>query len=391
MKEDTTVIIGAGPFGLSAAAYLQAQKLPVLIFGKPMEFWRKMPATMHLKSTWSLVTISDPAHAYTFGRFCKMHKIVRQGQIPVQTFLNYSQWFQEELVPDIDKTYVNLLARDGKNFHVELADGRSVKANRVFVATGLSSFARIPDFASHLPSTLASHSQEHSDFQAFKDKNVVVVGRGQSAFESAALLYEAGARVELIARGPIIWINRRLYRYTGPAKHLFYHPSDIGPAGISWIVAYPMLFNALPEKTRIAIDARSLRPAGAPWIRPRIEGRVTLTAHTSIVNTEEQGEEVCLKLSDGTTRQVDHVLLATGYQPDVKTLPYLDASLCEQVQERDGYPFLNKWFESSVPRLYFGGSLSGYDFGPLCRHIVGSGAAASQIARHALLAKRGGE
>jgi FAD-dependent urate hydroxylase len=391
VKEDTTVIIGAGPFGLSAAAYLKAQNLPFLIFGKPMEFWRKMPSTMHLKSTWSSVTISDPAHAYTFDRFCKMHKIVRKGEVPVQAFLKYSQWYQEELVPDIDETYVSLLARDGKNFQVELADGRSVKANRVFVATGLASFAHIPDFASHLPSTLASHSQEHSDFLAFKEKNVVVVGSGQSAFESAALLYEAGAKVELIARGPIIWINRRLYRYTGPAKRLFYPPSDIGPAGISWIVAFPMLFNSLPEKTRIAIDTRCLRPAGAPWIRPRVEGRVTLTPHTSIVNTEERGEEVCLKLSDGTTRQVDHIILATGYQLDVKTLPYLDSSLCEQVQERNGYPFLNKWFESSVPRLYFGGSLSGYDFGPLCRHIVGSGASASQITRHALLSKRGGE
>lgn len=388
MKEDTTVIIGAGPYGLSAAVYLRAQKIPALIFGKPMEFWRKMPSTMSLKSTWSSVTISDPAHAYTFGRFCKMNQIRKQGEVPIQAFLNYSQWYQEELVPDVDETYVKLLARDGKNFQVELADGRSVKANRVFVATGLATFARIPDFASHLPAKLVSHTQDHNNYQAFKDKNVVVVGRGQSAFESAALLYEAGARVELIARGPIIWINRRLYRYTGPAKRLFYPPSDIGPAGISWIVAFPMLFNALPEETRIAIDTRCLRPAGARWIRPRVEGRVTLTANTSVVGTEEQGEEVCLKLSDGTTRQVDHVVLATGYKPDVRRLPYMDSSLCEEVQQREGYPFLNKWFESSVPHLYFGGSLSGYDFGPLCRHIVGSGASAYQITHHAMLAKR---
>ena len=391
MKEDTTVIIGAGPFGLSAAAYLKAQNMPVLIFGKPMEFWHKMPSSMHLKSTWSSVTISDPAHAYTFDRFCKMHKILKKGEVPVQAFLQYSQWYQEELVPDIDETYVKLVAHDGENFQVELADGRTVKANRVFAATGLASFAHIPDFASQLPSTLASHSQEHGDFLAFKDKDVVVVGSGQSAFESAALLYEAGARVELIARGPIIWINRRLYRYTGPAKRLFYPPSDIGPAGISWIVAFPMLFNRLPEETRIAIDKRCLRPAGAPWIRPRVESRVSLTSNTSIISATEQGEEVCLKLSDGTTRQVDHVILATGYKPDVKTLAYLDPSLREKVQERNGYPFLNKWFESSVSRLYFGGSLSSYDFGPLCRHIVGSGASASQITRHALLAKRGTE
>jgi cation diffusion facilitator CzcD-associated flavoprotein CzcO len=387
VKQETTVIIGAGPFGLSAAAHLKAQKQPVLVFGKPMEFWRRMPSTMHLKSSWSSVTISDPAHAYTFERFCKMHQILQQGQVPLQVFLEYSQWYQEQAVPDIDQTYVKLLARDGKTFHLELVDGRNVKANRVVIATGLSSFACVPDFASHLPSMLASHTQEHTDFQAFKEKNVVVVGSGQSAFEAAALLYEAGARVELIARGSIKWIDRRLYRYTGPAKRIFYPPSDVGPAGISWLVAFPMLFKHLPEKMRIAIDTRSLRPAAAPWIRPRIEGLVSLTSHTSVVSATEQGQEVCLKLSDGTTRQVDHVILGTGYKPEVQALAYIDSSLRDQVQQRMGYPFLNKWFESSVPHLYFVGSLSGYDFGPLCRHITGTWASACQIAYHTILSR----
>lgn len=383
MRQDT-VIIGAGPYGLSVAAHLRVQNIPTLIFGKPMEFWRKMPTSMYLKSPWSSVTISDPAHTYTFGYFCKMHKISKQGQVPIQLFLKYSQWFQQQAVPDVDQTYVKLLAPDGKNFHLDLADGRSVKAARVVVATGLSLFAHIPDFASHLPPTLVSHTQQHADFSNFKEKSVVVVGSGQSAFEAAALLYEAGASVELIARGSIIWINRRLYRYTGPAKRIFYPPSDVGPAGISWVVAFPLFFKNLPEKTRIAIDARSTRPAVAPWMRPRIDGRISITANTSIVSATTQGQEVCLNLSDGTTRQVEHVILGTGYKPDVQGLSYIDSSLRQQVHQRDGYPFLNKWFESSVPRLYFPGSLSGYDFGPLCRHIAGTGTPARQIARHTM-------
>ena len=389
MQQANTVIIGAGPYGLSAAAHLKAQNTPMLIFGKPMEFWRKMPSTLSLKSSWSSVNIGDPAHACTLDKFCKMHNLQKKGQIPIEVFLNYSQWYQEQLVPDIDQTYVKLLARDGKGFHLKLADGRSVNADNVVVATGLSAFAQIPDFAAHLPPTLVSHTQDYSDFHAFKDKNVVVAGAGQSAFEAAALLYEAGARVELIARGPIIWIKRRLYRYAGPAKRLFYAPSDIGPAGISWIVAFPMFFRSLPQDVRISIDSRALRPAVAPWMRPHIEGRVSLTPNTSIVSATEQGQEVCLKLSDGTTRQVDHIILGTGYKPQVQGIPYLDPSLRDQVQQRMGYPFLNKWFESSVPHLYFVGCLSGYDFGPLCRHITGSGISARQIAHHVALAKSG--
>ena len=37
----TTVVIGAGPYGLSAAAHLQARGIPTLILGKPMEFWQR--------------------------------------------------------------------------------------------------------------------------------------------------------------------------------------------------------------------------------------------------------------------------------------------------------------------------------------------------------------
>ncbi len=386
MTQDITVIIGAGPYGLSTAAHLKAQKIPILIFGKPMEFWRNMPPSMYIKSSWSSLSIADPTHTYTFNHFSKMRNFPKQEPVPLQLFLKYTLWFQQQTAPDVDQAYVKLLARDGKDFHLELADGRSVKANRVVVATGLSSFAHIPDFASRLPPMLASHTQQHSDFSVFKEKNVVVVGSGQSAFEAAALLYEAGAKVELIARGPIIWIDRRLYRYTGPAKRIFYPPSDVGPAGISWIVAFPLFFSYLPENARIAIDARSVRPAVAQWMRPRVEGRVSITSNTSIVSATEQGQEVCLKLNDGTMRKVDHVILGTGYKPEVQALSYIDSSLRQQIQERNGYPFLNKWFESSVPHLYFAGSLSGYDFGPLCRHVIGTGACARQITHHTVLA-----
>jgi cation diffusion facilitator CzcD-associated flavoprotein CzcO len=386
VKQDTTVIIGAGPYGLAAAAHLNAQKTPIQIFGKPMEFWRNMPPRMFLKSSWSSLSLGDPSNKYSLNNFSKIHNIPRQEPVPLQVFLSYTEWFRQQTVPDIDQTYVKSLARDGKDFHLELEDGRNLNASRVVVASGIAPYAYIPDYASHLPSTLVSHTQDHPDLSSFKGKNVVVVGRGQSAFEAAALLSEAEANVELIARGPIVWINRRLYRYTGIAKRIFYPPSDVGPAGVSWLVAFPLLFMRFPEKTRLAIDTRSVRPSVAPWIRPRVEGRFTITPETSIVSATEQGQEISLKLSDGTTRQIDHLILGTGYKPDVQKLTYIDPALREQVQEQDGYPVLNKWFESSVPHLYFVGAPAGYNFGPLCRFVTGAKVPARQIARHAALA-----
>jgi cation diffusion facilitator CzcD-associated flavoprotein CzcO len=385
--KDIPVIIGAGPFSLALSAHLKAQKIPSLIIGKPMEFWRKMPTGFYFKSYWRSLSFSDPAGFYSLESFCKKFGITQQGEVPIQIFLNYAEWFQQETRPNIDQTYVKMLSRDGDGYHLELKDGRSVKTSKLVVATGLTSFAHIPDFASHLPSTLASHVGEHSDFSKFKGKDVVVVGSGQSAFEAATMLHEVGASVELIAYGSIVYIQRRLYRYTGPARHLFYAPSDIGPAGISWIVAFPLLYRLLPEKLRIALDTRSIRPAVAKWIRIRTEGHVTITPHTLVVSATEQGEKICLTLSDGTTRLIDHLMLGTGYKPNVQALPFIDPALRQQIRSRNGYPFLNKWFESSVPHLYFTGCLSAYDFGPLCRHVAGSGTAARQITQHILSSK----
>ena len=384
MRPDkTTVVIGAGPYGLSVAAHLKAKGIPTRIFGKPMEFWQKMPPAMYLKSSWSALNISDPAGKYSLNRFSKASGIPQQEPVPLQTFLKYGSWFQLQLVPDVDQTYVKSVVQDGKGFHLELEDGRSVKASRVVVAAGISSFANMLDFAVHLPSHLVSHSQDHTDFSQFKERKVVVVGSGQSALESAALLYEAGASVELIARGPVLWIDRRLYRYTGPAKRIFYPPSDVGPPGINWLVSFPLLFRRFSDEARRSLDERAVRPAGAPWLRPRVEDRINITPNTSIVSATEQGQAVNLELSDGSTRQVDHIVLGTGYKPSLDALPFIDASLRENVREHDGFPLLNEWFESSVDGLYFTGAIAGYIFGPLCRFVVGSKVAARQIARSA--------
>ena len=384
MKYSPVAIIGAGPYGLAVAAHLKGRGIPTLIFGKPMEFWQKMPPAMYLKSSWSALSISDPAGKYSLNRFSKIAGIPRHEEpVLLQTFLRYGHWFQQQVVPDVDQAYVQSLTGDGKGFHLDLADGRGIKASRVIVAVGISSFACIPDFAFHLPPTLVSHSQAHSDFSCFREKRVVVVGSGQSALECAALLHEAAASVELIARGPVIWIDRRLYRYTGPAKRLFYPPSDVGPPGINWLVSFPLLFRRFSDEARRSLESRAIRPAGAPWLRSRIEGKVNITDRTSILNATERGAGVHLELSDGTTREVDHIVLGTGYQADIHKLKFIDQSLLLRVKEHNGSPLLNEWFESSVPSLHFVGATAGYAFGPLCRFVVGSKVSARQIARQA--------
>lgn len=382
MNRNVTAVIGAGPYGLSMTAHLKARDIPTLIFGKPMEFWQNMPSGLYLKSVWSASSLSDPAGAYNLNRYVEAANIARHEPIPLALFLSYGQWFQQQAVPDVDSTYVHSLVRDGKGFHLDLADGRTVKASRVVIAPGISLFAHIPDFARDLPTALSSHTQHFTDPLRFKERKVAVVGSGQSGLEYAALLHEAGADVELIARGPVIWVNRTLYDRTGPAKHIFYPPSDVGPPGLNWLISFPLIFSHLPTKARYTIDKRAVRPAGAQWLRSRVEGHVRLTPNMQVAKATARGQVVQLELSDGTLREVDHLLLGTGYQPAIDKLPFIDSTLYQQIQRHNGYPIQNQWFESSVPGLYFVGALADYTFGPICRFVAGAKVPAEQIARH---------
>ena len=55
-----------------------------------------------------------------------------------------------------------------------------------------------------------------------------------------------------------------------------------------------------------------------------------------------------LTLSDGNVLEVDHVVFASGYKPDLARVPYL-AGVLDQVSVTDGFPDLSAGFETSLP------------------------------------------
>ena len=56
------------------------------------------------------------------------------------------------------------------------------------MAAGIDRFAAMPAALAGLPAALVSHSADHGPLAPFADKQVVVIGAGQSALEFAALL-----------------------------------------------------------------------------------------------------------------------------------------------------------------------------------------------------------
>jgi FAD-dependent urate hydroxylase len=188
----------------------------------------------------------------------------------------------------------------------------------------------------------------------------------------------------MIVRRPCVhWLDQKLAwlkSEANPARRLFYPPTDVGPPGLNWIVATPGLFRRLPFSLQEKIAYRSIRPAGAGWLLPRIGG-VRITTARSISSASPAGEGVRLKIDDGTERCADHVLLATGYRVDVSLYNFLSPKLLKAVQRVEGYPMLGPGFESSLPGLHFLGAPAARSFGPVSRFVSGTPYAARALAR----------
>ncbi|MBV9999241.1 MAG: NAD(P)-binding domain-containing protein [Verrucomicrobia bacterium] len=382
------VIVGAGPYGLAAAAHLRAAQVETCVFGEPMEFWEsQMPEGMLLRSSWDASHIADPHRSATLDAYSASQHSAVPKPVPLDRFVGYGRWFQNRVVPDLDRRRVGGIEVAGKGFRVVLHDGDSVQAQRVVIAAGIAPFARRPPQFTGIPAALASHASEHREMKRFAGRRVIVVGSGQSALESAALLHELGAEVEVIARQrQVHWLDQRarwLKSKRNPIRPLLYPSTDVGPPGLNWIVATPDLFRRLPRPLQEKIAYRSIRPAGAGWLVPRVRG-VRITIGAMVSSATRAGDSIRLALSDGTSRCVDHVMLATGYQVDVSRYPFLKPELVRALRLNDGYPELREGFESTVPGLHFLGAPAARSFGPLCRFVAGTPFAARSLTRRIL-------
>lgn len=143
------LILGAGPYGLGAAARLrQVQGLELRVFGEPMNFWKShMPEGMLLRSPWAASNIgSDQKLTLDSFRSSTCNSI--PVPILLDQFVEYGLWVQRQAVPDVDRRQIARVDKDQGCFRLTLTDGEVYKSRRVVVAAGIGSFAR------RLPSSL---------------------------------------------------------------------------------------------------------------------------------------------------------------------------------------------------------------------------------------------
>lgn len=391
VKPDVQVaVLGAGPHGISAAVHLRRAGQEVHVFGNPMSFWRSMPKGMMLRSNMSATNMVEPKGPLSLRAHMDETDVEFDHPVPLERFTDYGRWVQRKAVPDLDERLVTEVDVGRDHFTVSLADGDVVSARRVVVAAGIGSFAHIPPGFEHLPPEVMSHTGQHHDLSAFEGQRVVVVGGGQSALECAALMQESGAEVEALIRSErVVWLRRVSPRkFMGPFGGIAYAPTDVGPLWYSRFVATPAFFRQFPRGVQTRVAYRSIRPACAYFVRTRLDP-VRLTLGTALVAAKARADQVRLTLSDGSTREVDHVMFGTGYRVDVSRYPFLGPSILAGLDCVGGYPVLRPGLESSIAGLHFTGAPASWSFGPIMRFVSGSWyggrAVASAIRRSALV------
>jgi FAD-dependent urate hydroxylase len=368
-------VVGAGPYGLSAAAYLRDAGVETQVYGETMSFWKQhMPVGMLLRSQFDACHIGHPLEALTLKDYERLLGERFSDPVPLGRFIEYGEWFGDKIAPDVDRRRIERVSRNGSGFVLELEDGVAVSANRVVVAAGIEPFAWRPQPFSDLGPEHASHTSEQRDLGVFAGKRVVVVGGGQSAVETAALLHEEGAEAELIARRPSIrWLSEEpgvRWSELPPLKQRLHPPTGLGPIGLNWLVASPQAYRYLPRGAFDWVADFVAGPAAASWVRHRLGG-VTLTTGRTVEAASANGG-VTLRLDDGSKRYVDHVMLGTGYRVDIARYRFLDRELVNAVRGPDGCPRMTDGFETPVRGLHFIGATAWRTFGPIFRFVVGT-------------------
>ena len=392
MSETVDVaIVGAGPYGLSLAAHLRVAGVSFRQFGLPMQLWQaSMPTGMFLKSQGFASNLSSPDGKHTLEAFCKAKGLPYAAYglpVPLDRFIAYGLWFQQELVPDLEQTLVTEVAENNGTYSITLADGDRLTARNVVVAVGVEHFPVTPESLASLPSWACTHSSSHVDLSVYRDRRVVVIGAGQSALESAALLNESGADVQLVARrAKLAWNGQPLAPDRPLYSRLREPEAGLGSGWSTWFYSnHPDLFRLLPENTRIYRARTALGPAGACWLPERVLGQFPAHLGQKIiwVKAEDSSVRLGLEGADGTARELsaDHIIAATGYRGDLSRLTFLPDSLRRRVTTVADTPTVDAAYQSSLHGLYFIGPAVAPTFGPVMRFVYGSDHAARTVSR----------
>jgi cation diffusion facilitator CzcD-associated flavoprotein CzcO len=372
MIDTQFLVIGAGPYALSAAALARDNGIDTVVLGRPMGFWREhMPEGMYLRSgpDWHL----DGAYVDTLEAYLEERRLRPEDvdPIPIDVFLDYADWFRERKKLDVSEDFVSELSKTNGRFEATLESGERVTADAVLAAPGVRHYTCAPDWAASLPPERCAHTCDLVSFDSLAGARVMIIGGRQSAYEWAALIREQGAeRIDVVHRHEVPRFERVSWRFVD--EH------------VERTLEVPGYWRKLSKQEQDAI-ARRFWEVGRltleHWLTPRLgTDCVHSRPGTEVTAVEPDGEALRVKLSDSTELGADQIVLGCGYRADLGNVPYL-SGVVEQVEVTDGFPVLDESFQTTLDGLYVTGFSATRDFGPFFGFVKGAPAAATLVVR----------
>lgn len=331
MKDNYTdyLIIGAGPAGLQLGYFFEkaGRDYRILEAGPgPGTFFRTFPRhrtlisinkvytgfddpEMNLRWDWNSLLSDDEEMLfknYTGEYFPDADDLVRY-------LTDYAQRFNLKIEHD---ARVSRISKQDSLFQIQTADGKTYSTARLIVATGVPR-----PFVPEIPGVeLAKNYMEISlDREQFKNKRVLIIGKGNSGFETAEHLTPVAAVIHLASPNPL-----KMAWKTHFVGHLRAINNNI-------LDSYQLKSqNAVIDATIEKIE--------------RHNGQYAVSLNYSHANGER--EELFY----------DNVILATGFRMD--TSVFDDSTRPELVIDGRFPAQTSEWESTNIKDLYFAGTLT---------------------------------
>lgn len=317
MKSIKNLIVGAGPAGLAAAAWLTKLGLPYQIWESSDQLahrWRNHYQRLHLH------TVKEFSHL-PFKPFPDHYPTFVSREQMVEYCENYACTF--DIRPEFGKKLV-LIERENEAWRVTEESGEKVLVHNLIVATGLNSKPVMPDWPG-LDDFKGEviHSRDYREPAPFKGKHCLVVGMGNTGAEIALDLAENEVETAVSVRSPLNVVPRVAFGRPTQAtalalRKLPYWLQDI-LGNLMKAITIGKLDRYGIKSTRIS-PLKQLRTTGKTplidlgTVKMIKEGRIAILPDIKALNSDT------LSFVDGQTRAFDVIICATGYRSMIGSL-----------------------------------------------------------------------
>lgn len=342
-------VIGAGAAGLCAARYLleRGNKVTVFEIGSRIGgLWVYENDNGLSPAYWSLHINSETRiTAYRDFPFPEGYPIFPDHQQMTAYLEAYADHFDVRRHIRFHARVTGVAPDDTGRWQLRLEDGTEDTFDAVVVASGHQGVPKHPPFANEFTGEYL-HSHAYRVPEPFRDRQVLVVGIGNSACDIAADICPLTASTTIAARSPVLIMPRMIFGVpTSRVLARLEKPFMPWPVR-RWIRAMiARVAHGTMEQWGFRTPTMRTHPTSHPSLFSHFAWN-RIKAKPGITGVD--GQEV--RFADGTSERFDTMIAATGYRVD---LPFLPETLS---------PVQGQWLNlhrrvvhPSAPGLYFVG------------------------------------